>query len=189
MKKSTLTFLLITSLAGAQEVSVFGAGNLDSKNPYGLNSSEKHILKNQSNINNLNSKVNDIDSLIESINKRLEGIESIYEGDSAKLNDTVLKMNELMKKVDVSSNLASQNQEDTNEIKNVSEQLLNMKAETDKEVKNNIAALKRAIAKLTDLVNKINTEYVSSSELKKNMGQFVTREEFEELKKKNGSEN
>ena len=103
------------------------------------------------------------------------------------MNDTVLKMNELMKKVDVSSDLASKNQEDTNEIKSVSEQLLNMKAETDKEVKNNIATLKRAISKISKLVNKINSEYVSSEELKKNMSQFVTRKEFEELKKNIGA--
>lgn len=183
MNKYILAFLFASSLAVAEEVSVFGAGNLDSKNPYGLNSSEKHILKNQKNINSISSQVNDLNSLIESVNKRLEGLESIYEGDSSKLNDTVLKMNELMKKVDVSSDLASKNQEDTNEIKSVSEQLLNMKAETDKEVKNNIATLKRAISKISKLVNKINSEYVSSEELKKNMSQFVTRKEFEELKK------
>jgi len=43
--------------------------------------------------------------------------------------------------------------------------------------------LKVAITKLTTLVNKINAEYISSNELEKNMQQFVTREEFEALKK------
>jgi TolA-binding protein len=187
MNKIILALLVTSSFTVAQEVSVFGAGNLDSKNPYGLNSSEKHILKNQKNINNLSSKVTDLNSLIDSLNKRLEGLESIYEGDSSKLNETVLRMNELMKKVDLSTDLASKNQEETNEIKSVSEQLLNMKAETDKEVRASIATLKRAISKITKLVNKINSEYVSSEELKKNMSQFVTREEFEELKKNIGA--
>ena len=34
------------------------------------------------------------------------------------------------------------------------------------------------------MVNKINAEYVSSTELEKNMQQFITREEFEAVKKK-----
>lgn len=180
------SFLLASTLGQAQEVSVFGAGNLDAQNPYGLNSTEKHILKNQQTINNISSRVNDINSLIESINRRLEGIESTYEGDSQKLNSTVLKMNELMQKVETSSDLASKNSTDTAEIKSVSEQLLNMKEETDKEVKNSITALKNAVSKISNLVNKINSEYVSSSELQKNMNQFVTREEFEALKKAMG---
>jgi len=46
--------------------------------------------------------------------------------------------------------------------------------------------LKVAITELTKLVNKINSEYISSNELEKNMKQFVTREEFEALKKAMG---
>ena len=182
-KKYIQFFLLASTLAGAQEVSVFGAGDLNSKNPYGLNSSEKHILKNQTNINDLSSKMGDVNLLIESINKRLEGLESIYEGDSAKLNSTVLRMNELMQKVDTSSEIASKNSNDTAEIKSVSEQLLNMKEETDKEMQQSISTLKAAVSKISNLVNKINSEYISSNELKSNMEQFVTREEFEALKK------
>jgi TolA-binding protein len=182
-KKYILSFLVASTIAGAQEVSVFGAGDLNSKNPYGLNSSEKHILKNQTNINNLSSKLGDINLLIESINKRIEGLESIYEGDSGKLNSTVLKMNELMQKVEMSSEIASKNVNETAEIKSVSEQLLNMKEESDKEMRQSINTLKSAVSKISSLVNKINSQYVSSNELKSNMDQFVTREEFEALKK------
>lgn len=183
MNKYLLSFLITSSLGLAQEVSVFGAGNLNSKNPYGLNTAEKHILKNQKKLNNLSSKVSDVNLLLESINKRLQGLESIYEGDSAKLNSTVLKVNKLMKEVEVSSAIANKNSDDTAEIKLVSEQLLNIKEETDKEVKRSIATLKKAVAKISKLMNKINNEYVSSSELQNNMQQFITRAEFNELKK------
>lgn len=183
MNKYILSFLITSTLAVAQEVSVFGAGDLNAKNPYGLNSSEKHILKNQKKLNSLTSNVSDVKLLIDSLNKRLEGLESIYEGDSSKLNATVLKMNQLMKKVDLSTDVATKNSADTEEIKNVSEQLLNMKEETDKEVRKSIATLKRAVSKLSKLVNKINSQYVSENELKTNMNQFVTRAEFEALKK------
>ncbi|KAB7892642.1 tetratricopeptide repeat protein [Poseidonibacter ostreae] len=183
MNKYILSFLIISTLAGAEEVSVFGAGDLNAKNPYGLNSSEKYILKNQKKLNTLTSKVSDVKLLIDSLNKRIEGLESIYEGDSSKLNSTVLKMNEIIKKVDLSSDMATKNSTDTEEIKNVSEQLLNMKEETDKEVKKSISTLKRAVSKLSKLVNKINSQYISEDELKTNMNQFVTRAEFEALKK------
>ncbi len=186
MNKYIISLSIISTVMFAGEVSSFGAGNLDSKNPYGLNSSEKHILKNQKKINNLSTKINDINFLIESMKKRLEGLESISEGDSAKLNSTVLKVNELVKKVDLSSELSSKNSEEAEEIKSVSTQLLNMKAQTDKEMKESIRTLKKALSKVSKLINKINGEYVSSSELKTNMKQFVTREEFEALKSSMG---
>lgn len=186
MKKSILFILLVSTLIEAQEVSVFGAGDLNSKNPYGLNSSEKHILKNQKRLGQLSTKVNDVNTLIESVNKRLEGLESIFEGDSSKLNTTVLKMNDLVNKVELASEKVNKNLLDTAEIKTVSVELLNMKEETDKEFKKNIDDLKKVVSKISKLVNKINSEYVSSSELKSNMNQFITREEFNELKKSLG---
>ena len=44
MKLFSLTFLFSTSILFSQEVSVFGAGDLESSNPYGLTSSERVIL-------------------------------------------------------------------------------------------------------------------------------------------------
>ena len=190
MNKYLASFLITASIgiSSAEEVSVFGAGDLNSKNPYGLNSAEKHILNNQKKLTTLNSKINDVNLLIDTLKKRLEGLESIYEGDSSKLNSTVLRMNELMKQVEMSSQLASKNSTETAEIKSVSEELLNMKEETDKEMRASIATLKKAVTKISSLVNKINREYVSASELRKNMDQFITRAEFESLKKSLGVE-
>ena len=158
MKKIIPLLFVITSLTVAEEVSVYGASNQDSS--YGLSATEKHILKNQSNISNLSSKLEEINSLVKSINGRLEGLESTYEGDSKKLNDLSLKLNQ-------SSDLASNEQ-----ASNVNQSDLN--------------SLKAALTKLTTIVNKINAEYVSSTELEKNMQQFVTREEFEAVKKAMG---
>ncbi|WP_418179859.1 tetratricopeptide repeat protein [Aliarcobacter lanthieri] len=158
MKKILPLLLVISSLTVAEEVSVYGGAKSDSS--YGLTSTEKHILKNQSNISDLSSKLDEVSSLVKSINGRLEGLESTYEGDSKKLNDLSLKLNQ-------SSDLAS-----NEPASNINESDLNN--------------LKAAITKLTTLVNKINAEYVSSSELEKNMQQFVTREEFEAVKKAMG---
>ena len=181
MTKYLLSFLIVSSLTVAEGVSVYGSNDSSGNGSYGLNSSEKHILKNQNSINALTSKVGDINSLLDSIKNRLEGLESTYEGDSAKLNSTVLKINELSQKIGQSSDLASNG--DAAEIKNVSQQLLNMKKKKKKEMKESINTLKAALAKISTLVNKINSDYVSSSELEKNMQQFITREQFEALKK------
>jgi len=151
MKKVLLLLLVISSLTVAQEVSVYDGAK--SNNSYGLTATEKHIVKNQSNISNLSSKLDEISSLVQTINKRLEGLESVYEGDSKKLNDLSLKLSQ--------SSYSASN-------------------------KTIIDDLKVTITELTTLVNKINTEYISSNELEKNMKQFVTREEFEALKKAMG---
>ncbi|MFW3341529.1 tetratricopeptide repeat protein [Aliarcobacter butzleri] len=158
MKKYLPLLLVVTSLTVAEEVSVYG----DSSASYNLTSTEKHILKTQTSVSNLSSKLDEINSLVNSINSRLNGLESTYEGDSARINS---KLNELQRN-GVSSDLGSNNDSTANQ--------------------SDLNALKAAITKLTALVNKINSEYVSSTELEKNMQQFVTREEFEAVKKAMG---
>ncbi|QKF67738.1 Tol-Pal system protein YbgF [Arcobacter venerupis] len=174
MTKYLLSFLIASSLtvAEAEEVSVYGSGDSSGNSSYGLTSSEKHILKNQASINNLTSKMGDVNSLLESIKTRLEGLESTYEGDSAKLNSTSRKVDDLAQKVGLSSDLGSNSSSSTQG--------------NDSQLSDTVNGLKAALTKLTTLVNKINSEYVSSNELKNNMDQFVTREEFEALKKAAG---
>lgn len=173
MTKYLLSFLIVSSLAVAEEVSVYGSGDSSGSGSYGLNSSEKHILKNQASINLLTSKVGDINSLLDSIKNRLEGLESTYEGDSAKLNSTSRKVDELMQRVGASSDLGSNSSPSSSQG-------------GDAQLAETVNGLKAALTKLTTLVNKINSEYVSSNELEKNMQQFITREEFEALKKAAG---
>jgi TolA-binding protein len=174
MTKYLLSFFIASSLtvAVAEEVSVYGSSDSSGNSSYGLTSSEKHILKNQASINNLTSKMGDVNSLLESIKTRLEGLESTYEGDSAKLNSTSRKVDDLAQKIGLSSDLGSNNSSSTQG--------------NNTELSDTVNGLKVALTKLTTLVNKINSEYVSSNELKNNMDQFVTREEFEALKKAAG---
>jgi len=182
MKKFLFSLTLSTSILLSQEVSVFGAGNLDSKEPYGLNATEKYILKNQNKIKTVSSDVNDMKSKLTSINSRLEGLESIFQGDSEKLNSTVLKINDIVNK-------SSKTTTDIEELRSVSSQLLTLKEESDKQFNTSIEALKKALSELTVVVNKINSSYVSETQFQKNMDQFITRAEFEALKKVMGVTN
>ncbi len=187
MNKLILNSLfLISTLSYANEVSVFGAGNLDSKNPYGLNSTEKKILKNKKTLGNIDSKVKNVKYTIESINERIDGLESIYEGDSQKLNESVLKLNEMIKKIEENSTLTEKNLSDIEDLKNVSAQILSLQEELASENQKNILSLKKAISKLSKTTNSINAKYISEKEFKSNMNQFITRVEFEALKKSLG---
>lgn len=155
MIKYLLPLLVASSFTVAEEVSVYGGNNLNANNPYGLNSSEKHILKNQANISNLSSQVGEINSLVKSINSRLEGLESTYEGDSAKLNSLSKKVSELSQNMGEPSNLASNNMQGSSG------------GTSDAQLAETVNSLKAALTKLTTLVNKINSEYVSDNEFEK----------------------
>lgn len=180
------TILLSSTIALADEVSVFGAGDLDSKNPYGLNKTEKTILKNKKQLGSIDSKVKDVKYTVESINERIDGLESIYEGDSQKLNETVLKLNKVIKKFEENSTLTEQNKTNIEDLKTVSQQLLLIQEESRTENKANIESLKKAISKLSKTTNRINSNYISEKEFKSNMKQFITRAEFNALKKSLG---
>lgn len=164
MTKYLLPFLVVSTISIAAEVSVYG--NSNSNSSYGLSNTEKHIMKNQSNISDLTSRYGEIKSLVDSLNRRLEGLESTYEGDSLKLNSTAKKLD------DLSSQFRSSSFVDSDESTNTTN------ASSD-----DIASLRASISKLNSLINKINSEYISANEFQKNMQQFVTREEFEALKK------
>jgi len=179
MRKFFYSSILIAStITGANEVSVFGAGNLNSAKPYGLTSTEKYILKNKKELGSIDTKVKSVKTTIESLNERIDGLESIYEGDSQKLNSTTNKLTEVVNNLETSTNQVSVNTQDIESVKVVVNQLLDMQTEQTAENKKNIDTLKLAIANLTQLINEINTNYVSSKELQNNMKQFVTQSEF-----------
>jgi len=85
IKKLIFTFILSETLLFGAEVSVFGAGNLDSKTPYGLTKSEQHILQNKKDIKKLNSRISTSFEESDSVMERIEGLESIVEGDSSSI--------------------------------------------------------------------------------------------------------
>lgn len=164
--KRTLSFLLLSTIAISEEVSVFGAGNLDSNKPYGLSTTEKHILKNKSELNSIDTKVKDVKDTIESVSQRIDGLESIYEGDSRKINDAVLKINDLVKKEEINSN-------EIEKIKAVTAQILQIQEENNTNNNKNLETLKLAIATLDKSINNINSS----------LDQFVRKDEVEKPKK------
>jgi len=87
MKKIVLIgCLCLSSLLYADEPSVYGAGDIDSANPYGLTKAERDVLSNRRAIQNLKNKVAEQQN-------RIDGLISIIDG----LNKKVLSLKEELK--------------------------------------------------------------------------------------------
>jgi len=85
MKKIVLIgwCIYLSSLLYANEPSVYGAGNIDSANPYGLSKTEQGVLKNRRTLQNLKNRV-------EEQQNRIDGLITIIDG----LNKKVLSLKE-----------------------------------------------------------------------------------------------
>jgi len=175
--------ILLSTITFAKEVSVFGAGDLDSSNPYGLTKSEERILKNKKELGSIDTKVKTVKSTIDSISERIDGLESIYEGDSQKLNNVVLTLTKLLNDFESNQNSTDKNSEDVKELKKSIDQILSLQKKIANENEKNLENIKLAVKKLTDKINKIDSNYLSEKDFKKNMSQFVTLDEFNALKK------
>ena len=88
MKYNILLSLLLASatLLNA-EPSAFGAGDLDSKNPYGLTETEKSILKNKKLLKEIKNSSYDQSNEVDTLRERVDGFQTIIEGLNRKSQD------------------------------------------------------------------------------------------------------
>lgn len=91
-KKTILLAGVFTLVLNSAETSVFDAGNLDSANPYGLTDSEKAVLKNRRNVQNVESNLG-------VLTEQVQGLSSIVEGLSARMQKIEQRLNELETRV------------------------------------------------------------------------------------------
>ncbi len=143
MKFFLILSLLCYSIVNAEEVSVFGAGDLKLAKPYGLTSAEKTILDNKSDLNKVDNKLSTMNIDFNSLIERIDGIESIFQGDNRKLKSVDLKYDEIQKEISLLklsvSDLENKNKE------------LNLK-------------LENIVKKLESIVKSIESNYVSRKE-------------------------
>ncbi len=97
MKKLFLFIAAATLIwaAAPQEPSAFGAGNLDSGNPYGLSEDEKHILANKKAIERLQKTLLRQQQILERNTERIDGMQSLLEG----LNDRLRRYEAVTKQM------------------------------------------------------------------------------------------
>jgi TolA-binding protein len=148
--RSFLTFSLLLALtASASEPSVFGAGDLNKPNPYGLTHEEKLILENKKEIETVIQKNNVQNAKVETVTERLDGMQGILEGLSQRSNEQTLTLQKLHDQMTTESNATS----------SVDELGKQISANTE-----NIAQFKTLLEELSHVVDGINSNYVTKEQ-------------------------
>jgi len=182
--KILLSSALLFSFSLASERSMFGAGDLESDQPYGLTSAEKVIVENKKVLANNAKRIKKVDSKLLDLEQRLEGVESLLDGDSQKLNRVYIDLKK--QKAKIESNLELEG-EYKSSIKSKLDNL-NIKLEQlDSDIMNNkenITRLKNSFEKIVTLVNNINKDYVSKADFKKLLTMLDKREAAKRVKSK-----
>ncbi len=137
----------------AVEPSVFGAGDLNSPNPYGLTSSEKIILKNKKEVKTLSTNIGFVKSELSNMQEKIDGIRSVVESQ----NSRIAKMSKQI------SLLQDNDNNITNKINNIKNDL-NITKENQIQ---NYKKIKMVLSELSSLIDSINSSYVSKDEFNK----------------------
>jgi TolA-binding protein len=144
----TLSFLF-SLVASAAEPSAFGAGDLNSPNPYGLTHEEKLILENKKEIQTVIQKNNAQNAKVETVTERLDGMQGIIEGLTQRSNDNTLALRNLNEKYALDGNVSL----------NLEQLGKQVAANTE-----NIAQFKTLLEELSHVVDGINANYVTKEQ-------------------------
>jgi TolA-binding protein len=145
--------VLGTTLFGA-EPSAFGAGDLNSQNPYGLTKSEKVILENKKAAQEIKSKsLKNADS-IEGLRESVEGLRSVFEGTNQSFADYRSKISQVEAILDEHKGADQKLQMQIDDLKAQFETF-------SQTVEGNFENIKKIMSELSSLVDSINNSYVS----------------------------
>ncbi|MBD3809362.1 MAG: tetratricopeptide repeat protein [Sulfuricurvum sp.] len=145
-----ITFSLLLSLAlFASEPSVFGAGDLDNPNPYGLTHEEKLILENKKELQAVIQKNNAQRAKVETVAERLDGMQGIIEGLGQRSNEQAILIQKIQEQMSSNGNV-------TESLENLSKQV---SVNTE-----NIAQFKALLEELSVVVDGINASYVTKDQ-------------------------
>ena len=153
MNRFTLTASLAVTvplLLSSAEPSAFGAGNLDSPNPYGLTSNEKVILENKKTLRKVEVKSNNQANEVDSLRERLDGLQNIIESLSRKSHNNKVNLQKIN----------DQNVEESQTTDEYEKRL----SEITQSNAQNIAKINSIIPELSKLIDNINVTYVTKDE-------------------------
>ncbi len=150
IKHLLFAILFFPLLLEAAEPSAFGAGDLNSANPYGLTPSEKSILKNKKILNSVKQQSDSQSRQIESLRSRIDGLQTILEGLTEKSQNN---------KIELSKMLSAQ------ETLQMSEQeRLKLMEESVRANEQNILKLKTLMDELSVMIDTLNSNYVTKDD-------------------------
>lgn len=136
----------------AAEPSAFGAGDLDSDNPYGLTSSEKSILKNKKTLDTIKRKSHANENQVGSLLERVDGLQTIIEG----LNEKSEKNRRELKVIT--------DQFDTDDSLERLQEVVKENQAIGKSNEVNIIKLRAVLDEFSTLLDTMNSDYVSKKE-------------------------
>ncbi|WP_201353621.1 tetratricopeptide repeat protein [Hydrogenimonas urashimensis] len=146
--------------AAPEEPSAFGAGNLDSPNPYGLSEEEKHILKNKQAIEALQKSLLKQQAIVRENRERIDGLQSIIEG----LNDKIRSYDKAVEKID--------------DLNRTVDQLVLTQEE-------NFEQIRKVLQELGAMIDSINEKYVDKERFDKLESAFLAfKNSYESFMKK-----
>jgi len=168
--RKTVLFLSISVLSlfgNMQEPSAFGAGDLDAPNPYGLSSSEKHILKNQKDIKILQNILMKQQSIVQENRERLDGIQSILEDLNRQVHNVEKKFNKF---VDINKSISA----------------LNKRADVLEQAQSeNFEKIRTILKELSSMLDSINEKYVDKEQFSALENSFLSfKSSYEKFIKK-----
>lgn len=183
MKKIITTWLIVTCSLLANEPSVYGAGNLDSANPYGLTSSEKHILKNSDKVKDLAQGVGSVKMKLSQINENYEGLRSVTEAFGSKIAKIDKKILTLQEDTTTKDASMVALQEEITDLKSyVNESRTLQDANQEK--------IKLVLNELSSLIDSINNNYVSKesfAKLESQVNKLISAKKVSSVSKKSGA--
>ncbi len=146
-----LSIILLPLSLMAGEPSAFGAGDLNSDNPYGLTPAEKKVLENNKKIKTQNRKLNSTKSEVESLRERVDGLQSVLEAIAQKSQKNKIALADMS---------ASKKNGDLSTQERLSK--------LEKEIalnSENMLQLKTAIEELSKLMDEQSAQFASQEEL------------------------
>lgn len=148
---------LFPFLLSAVEPSAFGAGDLNSPNPYGLTSNEKVILDTKNKLHKVSVKSNNQENKLDSLRERIDGLQSVIESLSRKAHNN--KIN-LMKQ----SELSKLKTENSSEYEKRLSEIVQLNSTHIEEQKVLLEKQKILLSEISVMVDTINKKYVSKEE-------------------------
>lgn len=183
MKKLITIWLIVSCALLANEPSVYGAGNLDSANPYGLTSSEKHILKNSDKVKNLAEGVGSVKIKLSQINENYEGLRSVTEAFGSKIS----KVDQKIRALDENSNSMGES------IATLEQEIVDLKTYVNESrtlQDANQEKIKLVLGELSSLIDSINSNYVSKESFRKleaQVAKLMSAKKVSSVSKKSGA--
>lgn len=155
IKKSLISvaIILATTSLLCEEISVFDAGNLNSSNPYGLTQNEQVLLSNKNKVEKLNQNFGSTEAKLNNAIESIEGLQSIIEGNNAQ----IARMEQRLSMLEIGGASVANGDSD---LRKYVEESRAIQEKNNKEIK-------KVLAELSTLIDSINSNYVSKSDLSK----------------------